>query len=368
MLATRRASGVLAALGAAAITTTLAACGGSSGSTTASSAGQGSGKTFKLAAALIGPKNDKAFNQENYNGIVSASKQLGNVKLTAILDNLGTDQARSDAINTLAPINNVVVGVSAAFAPVFDVLAPKFASTYLIDNGGATKAFHQNVTSLVEDWGLSAFVAGVVSAHLTKTGIVGTVGGEEIPPTVQSVDGFSAGVHSVDPKIKVLKNILPSSFDVAAAKQATAAMIDDGADQIFPFLDAGIAGAYAAGRQSGKDPAMYKIILPDCTSYDNIIGTTVVNVTKIVSKAIVDRVHGQLDPGAIFIGLQDPELSTLQLCPRYRKQSKLQKLVQKTINGINGGDIKVPQAIVNPRPTYPYKEGFGGKTVNAAAG
>ena len=69
----------------------------------------------KVGVALFGPKNDKSFNQAAYQGILVAQKANPNIKLTSTLENKATDAQRTDAVNTLAPLNNVVLGVSASF-------------------------------------------------------------------------------------------------------------------------------------------------------------------------------------------------------------------------------------------------------------
>jgi basic membrane protein A len=349
----------------------VAACGDSSTSSSSSNSG-GAATTgtkatgeIKIGAALIGPKNDKSFNQAAYMGIQLAEKNNPNLKLTSTLENRETDQTRTDAIETLAPINKVVAAVSASFGPVLDVEADKFPNTYFINIAGFTAKYHKNVTGFANDWGAPAYVGGVIAATMTKSKTVGYVGGAEIPPTVQGANGFAAGVKSVDPSIKVLKNITGDFNDVAKAKAATSAMITDGADVIFPFLDAGIAGSYAAGKASGKDPAMFKLTIPDCTSYDNIVGTEVVNNVAATSLMLDKYAKGTLKPGAVFLDLQDPKLQTLALCPKYQKNAAVAKATKDTIAAVNSGKTKLPANAINPRPNYPYQEGFEGPVQNA---
>ena len=374
-IARTRGRALIAALGVLAITVVVAACGSSGSSTSATNASAGgssttggsSGKTIKIGAALIGPKNDKSFNQAAYEGILAAEKQDPNLKLTSTLENKATDQQRTDAVNTLAPINDVILGVSASFGPIFDSLADKFPSKYFVDVAGYTQRYHKNVTGFANDWGAPAYVGGVIAAHLTKTKVVGYVGGAEIPPTVHGANGFAAGVKSVDPSIKVLKNITGDFNDVAKAKAATSAMITDNADVIFPFLDAGIAGSYAAGKASGKDPAMFKLTIPDCTSYDNIVGTEVVNNVAATSLMLDRYAKGTLKAGTVFLDLQDPNLQTLKLCPKYQAKSEIAKATKDTIDAVNSGKIKLPANAINARPNYPYQEGFNGPVHNAGA-
>jgi basic membrane protein A len=364
-IARGRTGSLFAAVGLLAATVTIAACGSSDNNTTSSSTAAGGGKQVKVGAALIGPKNDKSFNQAAYQGIIVAQKANPNLKLTSTLENKATDAQRTDAVNTLAPLNQVVVGVSAAFGPIFGVLAPKFPNKYFIDIAGYTPTYQKNVTGFANDWGAPAYVGGVIAANMTKSNTVGYVGGAEIPPTTQAAAAFAAGAKSVNPNIKVLKNIVGDFNDVAKAKAATAAMITDGADVVFPFLDAGIAGAYAAGNASGKNPAMFKLTIPDCTSYGNIVGTEVVNNLDATSVMLQKYTAGTLKPGAIFLDLQNPKLQTMALCPKYQKNAKIAQVTKDTIAGVNSGKIKLPANAINPRPNYPYQEGFDGPVQNA---
>src|ERR1051325_1116500 len=121
----------------------VAACGG--GSSGSSSSGGGSkSETIKVGAALIGPKNDKSFDQAAYEGIQAAEQQFPQLKLTSALENRATDSQRSDAVQTLAPVNKLVVTVSSSFGPVLDIMAPKFRNTYFIDISGYTQQYHPN--------------------------------------------------------------------------------------------------------------------------------------------------------------------------------------------------------------------------------
>ena len=368
-----RRRAVLLAGAALAVSVTVAACGGSgssgsSGSSTSASGGSQPSKTIKVGAALFGPKNDKSFNQAAYEGMLAATKQNPSLKLTSVLENRNNAQSATDAVQTLAPVNKVFVGVSQTFGPVFDAVASTFPDDYFIDIAGYTRQFHKNVTGFANDWGAPAYVGGVIAAHLTKSNVIGYVGGAEIEPTTDGAHGFEAGAKSVKPNIKVLTNIVGDFNDVAKAKAATSAMLDDDADVIFPFLDAGIAGAYAAGNASGKNPAMFKLTIPDCSAYPNMVGTELVNNTAATSRMLQAYANGTLKSGAVFLDLQEPALQTLELCPKYEKNAAIAKVTKDTIAAINSGKVKLPKNAMNPRPNYPYQEGFNGKVIDPSSG
>jgi basic membrane protein A len=347
-----------------------AGCGGSSdkssksttasGGSSSSSSSSGTKSGGKLGAAFIGPKNDQSINQAGYLGVQAAVKALPNLKLTAVLDNQSNTQKQTNSVQTLAPLNDYVYVLSDAFSPVIDVDAQRFPKTKFIGMEAYTPHFHPNVYAAAVDWGASSYVAGVIAGHMTKSNVVGFIGGAEIPPTVQSKNAFIAGAKSVNPKVKVLTNITGDFADVALGKQAAAAMIQQRADVIMPWLDAGVVGAYQAGKESGKNPAMFKLTIPACNMYGNMIGTQAVNTVAITKAMIQAVVGGTAKPGATFIDLQDPKLQTLALCPKYQAKQDIADLTQKTIDDINSGKIKLAKNALNPRPSYHYSEKLGG--------
>ena len=348
----------------------VAACGGGGSSTNSSTAGAAAGgkKTIKVGVALIGPKNDKSFNQAAYEGVQKAIAQYPQLKLTSVLENRATNQQQTDAVNTLASIDDIVVGVSATFGPVFDATADKYPNVTFLTIAGYPQKYHKNVFSLVFDR-TAGYQAGALAAALTKKKIVGFVGGAEIPPTIQAMNGFVAAVHRADPSIKTLKNVIGDFNDVPKALAATKAMLTDGADVIMPYLDAGIVGSYQAARSSGNLIPMFKLDVFDCSQYSNIIGADIGDNTVATFKLLQGVVTHKLQPAGvtIFAGLQDPSLQRLQLCPKYAQNKKIADLNKATVDGINSGKIKMPPGVLNPRPNYPYREGFSGPVQNAGS-
>jgi len=193
------------------ITTALfaAGCGSDDDKSTSSSAGGASSqststtaekKDVKLGAALLGPKNDQSINQAGYLGLQAAVKANPNIKLSAVLDNQATAQKQANAVQTLAPNNQIVYVLSNAFSPVVDTDAERFPNTKFIGMEAYTKNFHDNVYAAAVDWGASSYVAGVLAGRMTKSNVIGFIGGAEIPPTVQSKNAYIQGAKSVNPR------------------------------------------------------------------------------------------------------------------------------------------------------------------------
>ena len=335
---------------AVALVMVVGACGSDSSSDTTTSGGADS---VKVGLSSIGPKNDRSFSQAHYEGAQLAAKEIPGVKFTGIVENADTPQARIDAFKNLAQTDDLILGASAAFADAAPAVAPLFPKKHFVVSTGATTKKIPNVTSLVPDEGLAAVPAGAVMAQLSKTGKIGFIGGAEIPPTVQSLEGVKVGAKSVNPNVKVLSTIVGDFNDAAKAKSATQALIDGGADQIFAFLDAGIQGVYEAGK--AKNTGVVQIISLRCDEYANVVGSAVENAQQMMFDAIKAFKAGDLAAGTTFYGLTTPDYLRFDLCPTYADQPELAALVKDTTEAVNSGALDVTK-VKNTRPSYTVTE------------
>ncbi len=78
-----------------------------------------------------------------------------------------------------------------------------------------------------------AYLLGMLAGGLTKTNIIGVVGGYPVPEVNRIVNAFIMGAKEINPDATVLVTFINSWFDPAAAKEAALAQIDAGADVLF---------------------------------------------------------------------------------------------------------------------------------------
>ena len=78
-----------------------------------------------------------------------------------------------------------------------------------------------------------AYLSGMLAGGLTKSNVIGVVGGLPVPEVNRIVNAFTAGAASVNPDVDVKTTFINSWFDPAAAKEAALAQIDAGADVLF---------------------------------------------------------------------------------------------------------------------------------------
>jgi basic membrane lipoprotein Med (substrate-binding protein (PBP1-ABC) superfamily) len=92
-----------------------------------------------------------------------------------------------------------------------------------------------------------AYAAGMLSAGVSKSGVLGVVGGYPVPEVNRIVNAYIKGAQSVKPDVKVKVTFLNSWFDPAKAKQAALAHVSAGADVLF----AERAGVIEAAKEKG---------------------------------------------------------------------------------------------------------------------
>ena len=111
-----------------------------------------------------------------------------------MVENVVDPQARIDALKNLAADNPLVIGVGGEYADAGLTAAPQFPDVEFVVINGETDPAIPNLHAYFVRQGVPAYIAGVVAAELTEAKKVGYLGGELIPPTTQSDDGFKAGV------------------------------------------------------------------------------------------------------------------------------------------------------------------------------
>ena len=79
----------------------------------------------------------------------------------------------------------------------------------------------------------AAYLAGIAAGHLSETGMIGSVAAFPFPNVNGPVNGFFEGARSVNPDIETRVTYIESWFDPAAAQEAGAALIEEGADSLY---------------------------------------------------------------------------------------------------------------------------------------
>jgi basic membrane protein A len=234
--------------GIASIIVIAALCGGSPWSATSASAA--SEKVLKIGILLPGSTTDGGYNADGGHAAEALRSVLkADVKVTegvAIANQADVYRQYAAGGYTL------VIGWGGQFTDGAVQVAEEFPNTkFLVVNAGAENG--KNLASLdtkVEHW---QYLAGYVTAKLSKSGVIGWVGGQCFPATAANLHAVEQGAKAANPDIKVIGTFTGDFEDPIKAQQTAQAMIDTGkADALTANLNSGFFGVFKAAQSNGK--------------------------------------------------------------------------------------------------------------------
>jgi len=230
----------------------LAACGGSSSS----------GKDLKIGVVTdVGQLEDKSFNQAAWEGSQAAAESLGAQVDVIVTQNI-SDYKQN--IQTFVDQGfNVIVTVGFLIGTDTAIAAKENPNVYFIgvDQGvcvdetgapdptfgcaGDAAALLPNYQGVVFAEEQPGYLAGILAASISETGIIGAVGGTNVPAVVAYNAGYVAGAKSVNPDIVTLyqeanPDPVKGFNDPATGKAIAQQFIGQGADVLFQI--AGLTG------------------------------------------------------------------------------------------------------------------------------
>jgi basic membrane protein A len=182
--------------------------------------------------------------------------------LQRIHDSLGLEvshvEARTPAEQDEALRSYAAQGYELVFAHGFEFQAPaervsaQYPKTVFIVTSGSRA--HGNVAPLIFRLEEASYLAGMVAGGMTRSNVLGFVGGIELPPIEAAYEGWVNGAKAVNPKVQTRKIYLNSFDDAAAGREATLALIRVGADMFHHNADAAALGLFQAVKES---PGVY---------------------------------------------------------------------------------------------------------------
>ncbi|MER7855736.1 MULTISPECIES: BMP family ABC transporter substrate-binding protein [Streptomyces] len=334
----------------AALALSATACGGK----TSSSAGSDSDGDKAAIAYDIGGRGDQSFNDAAYAGLSKAQKDLGIEGKEAEPSDGESDADKVQRLTELARAgNNPVIGVGFAYAPAIKKVAPKFPDTTfgIIDDSSVTG---KNIANMVFNEEQGSYLAGVAAAKVSKSKVVGFIGGVETPLIKKFEAGYVQGVKDTDPSVNVLPQYLtqPPNFDGFSkpdlGKAAAQGQLDKKADVVYSAAGLAGSGAIEAVSKAGKwnigvDSDQYN--QEGLANYKESILTS---VTKDVSDAVFNLIKsvkdGKPQTGEIRYGLDKDGVALSMSNPAFTKMTDVIAAVDKAKQEIIDGKITVKTA------------------------
>ncbi|MFQ5914641.1 MAG: BMP family protein [Nitrospinota bacterium] len=193
----------------------------------------------------------------------------------------------------------------------------------------------------------ASYLAGMLAGKMTKTNVLGVVGGYAVGEVNRLVNAFKVGAKEVNPNVKVKITFIGSWFNPPKAKEAAIAQIEAGAD----FLYAERHGVIEAAKERGK-LAIGNLL----DQNEEAPGTVITSVTWNMEPAL--RAAFSAIRGGYFRGIDYAEYTMLRkggaaLAPWHGWEKKLSpeisQMLSKRKKEILAGTFRVPVNEAVPR-------------------
>ena len=270
-------------------------------------------RTLSVAALFAGKIDDHGFMESGWRGLERARNELG--AQTRFIDGI---PPRKDAL-VKALTELVASGVDLVVAhggqnneACAEVAAQFPRCQFAVTQGAVTGSNLASYEVLQEE---SAYLAGVLAALTTKTGVVGHMSGIRVRPGLKGRAAFAAGVRATDPKVRLLTNFSGNQDDNALSRRIALAQMSAGADVIFTMLNAGRDGVTQACRARGVRQIGNVV---DWVAVDPqvFVGSAIADVSIGVFDAVRDLRDGKFPAGSIRkVGLANPQAVRLAMAP-----------------------------------------------------
>ncbi|MER3431138.1 MAG: BMP family ABC transporter substrate-binding protein [Blastocatellia bacterium] len=253
----------------------------------------------------IGGKNDRSFNAAAWEGVKRAERELP----ICLYDvEPGNPTSIEPAMRAFAEKNfDLIIGVGFAQGPIMQAVAEdypniKFAIVdgVIFEKDGKTPK--SNVASLVFREHEGSYLVGMIAASKSRTGIIGFLGGMDIPLIHRFETGYKEGARAVNPKITVISNYVGVNDaawnNPAKGKELALAQIEKGADVIFTAAGNSGLGAFDAVEQYGRNDrgeANRFVIGVDSNQNGVKPGFVLTSMVKRVDVAVYDVVKEVLE-------------------------------------------------------------------------
>ena len=232
--------------------TALAAITACAGNDAASDTATADSTGFQVALLTPGAISDQSWNGGAYQGLMQIRDSLG-----ASVSHVQT-KTPADFEENFREYGSrgfdLVFGHGFEFQEAAKAVAPSFPRTVYITTSGNTAG--GNVGGIRFSFSDASYMAGMLAAGMSRSGLLGVIGGTELPPVKESFVAFERGAKSVNPRARVLTAFIGNWDDVSAGKEQALAQIARGADVIFQNADAAGLGVFQAARER---PGIYVI-------------------------------------------------------------------------------------------------------------
>jgi basic membrane lipoprotein Med (substrate-binding protein (PBP1-ABC) superfamily) len=297
-----------------------------------------------LRVGLITPGSiaDAAWNAGAFEGLQQIRDSLG-LAVSHVEARTPSDQ--DEALRTYAAQGyGLVFAHGFEFQDAAERVSAEYPGTVFIITSGRRVA--GNVAPLIFRLEEASYLAGMVAGGLTRTNVLGFVGGIELPPIEAAYQGWVNGARAINPKVQTRKIYLNTFDDPAAGREAALALIRVGADMFHHNADAAGIGLVRAARES---EGVYVFGANDDQVHlapERVIGSAVIDLPRALLKVAGEVKARTFRPKVEAFGLASGVV-------RYVPNPGLETMVHQTLRSriqAAADSIAAGTLIAAPRP------------------
>jgi basic membrane protein A and related proteins len=255
---------------------------------------------LQVGLVIPGSVADAAWNSGAYLGLQRIADSL---RLTVSHVEARTPAEQAEALRAYA-----VQGYHLVFAHGFEFqdaaerISSDYPKTAFVVTSG--RRVHGNVSPIIFRLEEASYLAGMVAGGLTRSNLLGFIGGIELPPIEAAYQGWLNGARSVNPTVQSRKIYLNSFDDAAAGREAALALIQAGADMFHHNADAAALGLFQAAKERPGTYLFGANLDQSALAPNNVLGSAVIDLPAAFLLVATEIRSGAFKPHVEAFGLK----------------------------------------------------------------
>jgi len=294
--------------------------------------------SFRVALLLTGPVSDDGWNASAHEGLEAIRYQMG--AEISYVESLEKSQFEENFRQYASQGYDLIFGHGYEFGDAAMRVAEAFPKTRFVVVAGNKLA--PNVASVQFQLEQATYELGVLAGMMSRSGVVGLVGGEEIPSLQPGFIAFENGARTVRPDVKAITKYVGNWSDVTLAKEHATALMAEGADFIFQNADKAGLGVFQAVEERPETYAFGSNKDQNHLAPDVILASAVIDVPKALLDIARSVQNGTFEGNVRGLGIREGIVAVKyneRLVSRVALETR--KKLMEVEQGIRQGEIDV---------------------------
>lgn len=263
----------------------------------------------KVALILPGRADDVSWNQASFEGMNAAVEALEGeieVELTVVEQVYDPVDIEPALLDYAQQGYDLVVGHGFQFQEPIIKVAEDYPDVNFAIGTGFKLAPNVGVYDVKLEQG--GYLMGLIAGYLTKSNIVGVVGGVDVSEIHRGHVAFVLGAQAINEEVKALSNFVGDFNDLAGAKEAALSQIKAGADVLWQSGD-GIGIAVLGACEEQGIVCMGNVANQNDIAPENTLASFVYNWGPVYQQMIEETVEGTFGNKYYWIELANEGVS-----------------------------------------------------------